>query len=189
MAKRIILFAALALVLLCALLPAQVSHVFGALDVANAWTGIQNFVNGFTYNGGAPSGNYMRGNGTAFVSYTIQQSDLPSTSTQTIAYGTVALPTTAISSGGYTLCSSSSCSGGTFTTSGGTIANVATSDNVLYTPNSDPTGVTGYGISSSGAVLSVYCWATSGGVSCKVGNSTSSSITPGSLTLNWRVTR
>jgi hypothetical protein len=175
--KRAGLLAALVLVLLCALLPAQVSHVFGALDVANAWTGIQNFVNGFTYNGGAPSGNYMRGNGTAFVSYTIQQSDLPSTSTQTISSGTATLGTSAISSGS---CASVVSVGG---------SGIATTDVIHYTPNADPTGVTGYGASSSGAVLSVYAYPTANYANFKVCNSTASSITPGSLTLNWRVTR
>jgi hypothetical protein len=175
--KRIVLFAALALVLLCALLHAQVSHVFGALDVANAWTGIQNFVNGFTFNGGAPSGNYMRGNGTAFVSYTIQQTDLPSTSTQTIASGTVSLGTSAISSGN---CASVVQLAG---------SNILATDTIKYTPNADPTSVTGYGVSSSGAVLSVYAYPTAGYANFKVCNSTSSSITPGSMTFNVEVTR
>jgi hypothetical protein len=156
---------------------AQVSHVFGALDVANAWTGIQNFVNGFTYNGGAPSGNYMRGNGTAFVSYTIQQSDLPSSSIQSIASGTAALGTSAISSG--------SCASVVSVAGSG----ILTTDTIKYTPNGDPTGVTGYGVSSSGAVLTVYAYPTAGYANFKVCNSTSGSITPGSLTLNWEVTR
>jgi hypothetical protein len=156
---------------------AQVSHVFGALDVANAWTGIQNFVNGFTYNGGAPSGNYMRGNGTAFVSSSIQQADLPSTSTQTIASGTATLGTSAISSG--------SCASAVSVAGSG----ILTTDTIKYTPNADPTGVTGYGVSSTGAVLTVYAYPTAGYVNFKVCNSTSSSITPGSMTLNYEVTR
>jgi hypothetical protein len=168
---------ALAIFALRAVLPAQVSHVFGALDVANAWTGVQNFVNGFTYNGGAPSGNYMRGNGTAFVSYTIQQSDLPSTSTQTIASGTVSLGTSAISSG--------SCASVVQLSN----SNILTTDTIKYTPNADPTSITGYGVSSSGAVLSVYAYPTAGYANFKVCNSTSSSITPGSMTLNVEVTR
>jgi hypothetical protein len=156
---------------------AQVSHIFGALDVANAWTGVQNFVNGFSYNGGAPIGNYMRGNGTAFVSYTIQQSDLPSTSTQTIASGTATLGTSAISSG--------SCASVVTVGASG----VATTDVVLTGFNGDPTAVTGYGASSTGAVLTIYPYPTSGNVNFKVCNSTGSSITPGALTLNFRVVR
>jgi hypothetical protein len=177
MAKKAALFVVLAIALLCALLHAQVSHVFGALDVANAWTGVQNFVNGFTYNGGAPSGNYMRGNGTAFVSSTIQQTDLPSTSTQTIASGTAVLGTSAISSG--------SCASVVTVGASG----VATSDVIEVGYNSDPTAVTGYGASSTGAVLTIYPYPTSGNVNFKVCNSTGSSITPGALTLNFRVVR
>lgn len=178
MKKRIFWIIGL-LALVCAAIPLgrATSHVFGALDVANAWTGIQNFVNGFTFNGSATSGNYARGNGTAFVSSAIQQGDLPSTSTQTIASGTATLGTSAISSGSCASVVSVAASG------------VLTTDTIKYTPNADPTSTTGYGASSSGAVLSVYAYPTSGYVNFKVCNSTSGSITPGSMTLNWEVTR
>jgi len=106
-----------------------------------------------------------------------------------VAAGTVALPTSAITSGSCTSCTSASCSGGTFTISSGAVANVASTDTVKYTPNADPTSTAGYGASSSGAVLSVYAWPSSGAINFKVCNSTGSSITPGSLTLNLEVTR
>lgn len=99
------------------------------------------------------------------------------TLTQTIASGSQALGTSAVSSG--------SCA--TVITVAAT--GVASTDVIGYTPNADPTGVTGYGASSTGAVLTVYAYPTSGNVNFKVCNSTGSSITPGALTLNWRVTR
>jgi hypothetical protein len=85
---------------------------------------------------------------------------------------------------------------GTSAISSGTCATVvttsatgtATTDSILYTPNVDPTGVTGYAPSASG---SLYIWAypTANNVNFKVCNNTSGSITPSSLVLNWRVIR
>lgn len=96
--------------------------------------------------------------------------------TQTVASGTAAMGTTAISSG--------TCA--TVVTVAAT--GVATTDTITYTPNADPTGVTGYAVSATG---SLYVWAypTSGNVNFKVCNNTSGSLTPGALTFNWRVTR
>jgi hypothetical protein len=99
-----------------------------------------------------------------------------------IAAGTVAMPTTAISSGA---CGSA----GTNTVSTGSLSNVLTTDRPKVTYNSAPTAVTGYGVSAAGAVLSVYYWPTSGGLTIEACNSTASSITPGSITFNWDVER
>jgi hypothetical protein len=55
---------------------AATTHIFGALDVANAWTGIQNFVNGFRINNAAPSGHVPRGNGTDYVDSQLACGDL-----------------------------------------------------------------------------------------------------------------
>lgn len=68
-------------------------------------------------------------------------------------------------------------------------AGVATTDTISLGFNGDPTAVTGYGTSATGAVLSVYAYPTSGNVNVKVCNSTSASITPSALTLNFRVIR
>jgi hypothetical protein len=54
--------------------------------------------------------------------------------------------------------------------------------------NADPTGVTGYAPVTTG-MLTIIKYPTSGTVNFKVCNLTSSSITPGAITLNWRVTR
>jgi hypothetical protein len=95
----------------------------------------------------------------------------------TVASGTAALGTSSIGSGGCASAVSVAAAG------------VLTTDTIKYTPNADPTGVTGYGVSSTGLVLSVYAYPTAGYVNFKVCNSTSAAITPGALTLNWEVTR
>lgn len=96
--------------------------------------------------------------------------------TTTIANGTAAMGTGAISSGTCATVVTVSATG------------VATTDAIAYTPNTDPTAVTGYGPSASGS-LYIWSYPTSNNVNFKVCNNTSGSITPSALTLNWRVTR
>lgn len=95
-------------------------------------------------------------------------------SAQTIAHGTASLGTSAISSGACASVVTVSASG------------VATTDNLMADFNADPTSTTGY---QAGTMLTVVKWATANNVNFKVCNNTSSSITPGSITLNWRVVR
>jgi hypothetical protein len=97
--------------------------------------------------------------------------------TQTIASGTAAMGATAIASG--------ACA----TVVTATATGAATTDTIAAGFNGDPTAVAGYGASSTGAVLTIYPYPTSGNVNFKVCNSTSASITPGALTLNWKVYR
>jgi len=101
--------------------------------------------------------------------------------TQTIANGTAALLNTPT---GSTAITSGACASTVTVSASG----VVTTDSIVYTPNVDPQGVTGYSASASG---SLYIWAypTSGNVNFEVCNNTGSSITPSALTLNWRVTR
>ena len=94
-----------------------------------------------------------------------------------IASGTAAMNTAAVGSGACETVVTVSATG------------VATTDTIQVGFNGDPTAVTGYGASATGAVLTIYPYPTSGNVNFKVCNSTSGSITPGSLTLNWRVAR
>lgn len=94
-----------------------------------------------------------------------------------IANGTAAMGTSAIASGACATVVTVSAAG------------VATTDVVSTGFNGDPTAVTGYGVSATGAVLTIYPYPTSGNVNFKVCNSTSASITPSALTLNWKVTR
>jgi hypothetical protein len=96
--------------------------------------------------------------------------------TSTIASGTSALGTSAISS--------AACA--TVVTTAAT--NTATTDVVLASFNGDPTAVTGY-IPATAGMLTIISYPTSGNVNFKVCNNTSASITPGAITLNWRVLR
>lgn len=96
--------------------------------------------------------------------------------TTTIASGTSALGTGAISS--------ATCA----TVVTASAPNTATTDVVLTSFNGDPTAVTGYVPLTTGTLI-IIPYPTSGNVNFKVCNLTSSSITPGAITLNWRVVR
>lgn len=96
--------------------------------------------------------------------------------TSTIASGTVALGTSAIGS--------AACA----TVVTVTATNVATTDVLGVSFNGDPTAVTGYVPLTSG-MLVIIPYPTSGNVNFKVCNNTGGSITPGAITLNWRVAR
>jgi hypothetical protein len=96
--------------------------------------------------------------------------------TSTVASGTSALGTGAISS--------ATCATVVTTTATGT----ATTDVVGWGFNGDPTGVLGYEPASTG-MLTIIAFPSSGNVNFKVCNNTSASITPGAITLNWRVWR
>lgn len=98
------------------------------------------------------------------------------TCTVTIANGTSALATGAITS--------ATCATVVTTSATGT----ATTDNIMADFNADPTGVTGYAASASG-MLTIIKYPTANNVNFKVCNNTSGSITPGAITLNWRVVR
>jgi hypothetical protein len=65
---------------------------------------------------------------------------------------------------------------------------VATTDTLTTGFNGDPTAVTGY-IPSTSGMLSIIAYPTANNVNFKVCNNTASSITPGAITLNWRVVR
>ncbi len=94
----------------------------------------------------------------------------------TIASGTQALATGAIASG--------TCATVVTTAATGT----ATTDVVTIGFNGDPTGVTGYVPLSTG-MLTIITYPSSNNINTKVCNNTSASITPGAITLNWRVVR
>lgn len=95
---------------------------------------------------------------------------------QTIASGAKALATSAIAS--------AACSAAQTDTATGT----ATTDVIIATFNGDPTAVTGYVPLTTG-MLTIIAYPTTNTVNFKVCNNTSSSITPGAITLNWSVTR
>lgn len=97
------------------------------------------------------------------------------TGTVTVASGTASLSTSSIGSG--------TCVTTTITASG-----VASTDSIIWNPNASIKAVTGY-TPSTGGGLSIAAYPTSGNVLFDVCNWTGSSITPGSVVLNWRITR
>jgi hypothetical protein len=99
-----------------------------------------------------------------------------SQATITIANGTAALGTSAIASGACATAVTVSATG------------VATTDTIQADFNGDPTGITGY-VPSTNGILTVIKYPTANNVNFKVCNMTSASITPGAVTLNWKVTR
>lgn len=94
----------------------------------------------------------------------------------TIASGTSAMGTGAISS--------ATCATVVTTTA----TNTATTDVVLWGFNGDPTAVTGY-VPLTAGMLTIIAYPSSGNVNFKVCNNTTGSITPGAITLNWRIVR
>lgn len=94
----------------------------------------------------------------------------------TIGSGTAALGTSAISS--------ATCAAAVTVSATG----VATTDVISFTPNADITAVTGYAPATAGG-LSIYPYPTANNVNFKVCNWSTGSITPGAVTLNWRVVR
>ncbi len=94
----------------------------------------------------------------------------------TIANGTSALGTSAISA--------NTCATLVTTAATGALA----TDAISWSPNADISGVTGYGFTATDG-LKVYPYPTTNNVNWKVCNSTGTSITPGAVTLNWRIVR
>lgn len=137
---------------------------------------IINATTGFQVAGAATTGNVLRGNGTNFVSSAIQAADLPAGTTKTIASGTAVLGTSAIPSGTAATVVTVSATG------------VLTTDTIMADFNADPTATTGYAPSASG-MLTIIKYPTANNVNFKVVNNTGASITPGAVTLNFRVVR
>lgn len=98
------------------------------------------------------------------------------TLTQTVASGTAGLATTAIASGACAVAVPVAAT------------NVVSTDVVIASFNGDPTSVTGY-IPSTAGMLTIIAYPTANLANFKVCNNSSSSITPGAITLNWRVVR
>jgi hypothetical protein len=98
------------------------------------------------------------------------------TMTQTIASGQLALSTSAIASGACTAAQTTAATG------------VATTDVIMASFAGDPTAVTGY-VPSTNGMLTIIPYPTANNVNFKVCNNTSASITPGAISLNWRVAR
>jgi len=117
----------------------------------------------FTNVGGATGGINITLNGTAVMS-------------QTIAFGAKTLATGSISSATCTAAQTASATG------------VLTTDVIFASFSADPTAVTGY-IPLTTGMLIIMVYPTADTVNFKVCNNTDSSITPGAVTINWRVIR
>jgi hypothetical protein len=158
--------AILALILIVAVATAQhnakilVGDLSGIVAVANGGTGNAFF----TVSGPASSAK----------TYTFPNSN--STMTITVASGAKALATGAISS--------ATCTTAQTDTATGTL----TTDTIEAVFNGDPTAVTGYVPLTTG-MLTIIVYPTADTVNFKVCNNTNASITPGAITLNWRVVR
>jgi len=99
----------------------------------------------------------------------------------TVASGALALATSAISSGACQTVTQGSVNSAAAT-------GVLTTDAISFTPNGSIKAVTGYVPSTSGG-LTITAYPTANFVNFDVCNWTSGSVTPGAVTLNWRVVR
>jgi hypothetical protein len=95
---------------------------------------------------------------------------------RTVANNTKALATGAIASATCTTAQTDTATG------------ALTSDSAEIVFASDPTGVTGYAPTTSGT-LSIFPYITADTMNFKVCNNTLASITPGAMSLNWRIVR
>jgi hypothetical protein len=94
-----------------------------------------------------------------------------------VRFGTATLGTTAIASGASATLVTVAATG------------VATTDVIDWGFGVDPNGATGYNGASTTGCLVITAYPTAGNVNFLVSNPTLASITPGALTLNWKVTR
>lgn len=101
---------------------------------------------------------------------------VPAGNTYLISNGTSALGTSAIGS--------AACASAVTTSAPG----VVTGDVIWWGFNGDPTAVTGYVPLTSG-MLTIISYPSANNVNFKVCNNTTASITPGAITLNWRIVR
>lgn len=113
--------------------------------------------------------------GTDALTY-VQFSINPTVVVTRIASGTKALATSSIASG--------ACTAAQTATATGTL----TTDTVMADFNADPTGVTGYAPVTTG-MLTIIKYPTADTVNFKICNLTATAITPGAITLNFRVVR
>lgn len=127
---------------------------------------------------GNPASGFLRlwADNTAGAFKYLNSSGTSLTVSATVASGTAALGTSAIASGACATVVTVSASG------------VATTDVVVASFNGDPTAVTGY-IPSTNGMLTIFVYPTANNINVKVCNNTSASVTPGAITLNWRVAR
>lgn len=102
--------------------------------------------------------------------------------------GTAGAPGILIASGAKALATSAISSAACSAAQTDTATGAATTDAIIASFNADPTAVTGYVPLTTG-MLTIIAYPTSNTVNFKVCNNTASSITPGAITINWRIIR
>ena len=127
--------------------------------------------------GGASSVSELSGLGTGIATALAVNAGSAGAPSILIASGATTVDPTSINSGA---CNSANTTA--------TATGVASTDVVAWTPNADISAVTGYAPVTTGGVV-IFVWPTTNTVNFRVCNPTSSSIDPGSITINWRVER
>lgn len=102
--------------------------------------------------------------------------------------GSAGAPAILISSGAKALATGAISSATCTSAQTDTATGAASTDTIIANFNGDPTAVTGY-IPSTSGMLTIIPWVTANTVNFKVCNNTGSSITPGAVTVNWRIVR
>ena len=106
--------------------------------------------------------------------------------TGTLAAAQIARNTLNVASGSSAMGTAAIASAACATVVTATATGTLTTDVVDWGFNGDPTAVTGYAAAITG-MLTIIAYPTSNAVNFKVCNNTAASITPGTITLNWRV--
>lgn len=141
------------------------------------WTGTEIFTNSKLKLLGSSTGATTFASANAGASnFTLTFPAITSTISTTIASGATAMGTGAITSG--------ACA----TAVTGTATGTLTTDVITASFNGDPTAITGY-IPSTSGMLTIIAYPTADTANFKVCNNTGASITPGAVTINWRVVR
>lgn len=147
------------------------------LGNANTWTAVQSFTaSGIKLKGSSTGYTTFASANASSTNYTITFPAITATASVTIASGAKALSTGAISSGACTSAQTDTATG------------ALTTDAVSATFAADPTSTTGYSATTNG-MLTIIAYPTADTINFKVCNNTSASITPGAVTINWRVVR
>lgn len=136
------------------------------------------------------NGRMRLADGTDWDGYFLEDTDLGSGvgAMLAIAPGSAGGPTTTIASGTSALGTGAISSGACASVVTTTATNTATTDVINWGFNGSPAAVTGY-VASANGMLTIIAYPSSGNVNFLVCNNTAASITPGAVTLNWRVQR
>lgn len=147
------------------------------LTNANVWSGVQSFTaSGIKLKGSSTGYTTLTSANASGTDYTLTLPAITARVTVTVAEGAKALATGAISSGACTSAQTDTATG------------AATTDTAAANFAADPTSTTGYQASTAG-MLTIIPWVTANTMNFKVCNNTLASITPGAVTVNWKVVR